>query len=549
MTKAHGLLKENDDDDDIDDDNKEDEYNDEIYIEQVSEQKIEEDEFNSDRYTTDLGLYGFGMDYDYSHLQQFKGNKSLKDEMFNSKWISLDIWDRELNKAFKKLKMIIKNRNYQSKQYSKPYGIVRGQPMSLHQILVICFYTDISQLCTDYRSTFRRTDADKTEESVRIRHCKYYFFSRFLFTAIEFYGDIMKDNDLVYHGLDQPFLFSDFLTHFNAPTSTTPSKVSASNFAKDGGIIMALKNGNDDINTNRIISQYEPSQPRYLDVSWISDFAHEQEYLFYGNNIIFKIHEIIHKEIPKHTLKHLNLLQETIENKPIDWDKIPKRVNKLCERLIKIREMNLELLLSENEVEQKEISTDEEIDKKDNLIASMTETEFIEFAQKLLTNKEVIEKYKWTSGTDVRTKAINAFKIYCAINQVNGSIFGEVSRKLMTNWMKREHKIIPVDSLKIHTILKKEIAEYEAKILGQIEDKEKQKTEEFEVEYYLKLFHYFTICRRDFVCIHSVFDMPQVLKNILLVSDDNINKIKDDICLTKLTDIFSNVYHIAFTEI
>eukprot|EP01084_Bolivina_argentea_P037833 69966_1 len=130
MRKTDDLLKENneddDDDDDDDDDNKQEEYNDEVYIEPDSEEKIEEDEFHSDRYTTDLGLYGFGMDYDYSHLQPFKGNKSFKDEMFNSRWISQDIWNRELNKAFKKLKMIIKDQNYQSKQYSKPYGIVRG---------------------------------------------------------------------------------------------------------------------------------------------------------------------------------------------------------------------------------------------------------------------------------------------------------------------------------------------------------------------------------------------------------------------------------------
>eukprot|EP01084_Bolivina_argentea_P137687 242493_1 len=163
----------------------------------------------------------------------------------------------------------------------------------------------------------------------------------------------MTDQQAVYHGLDKPFLFKEFLSHFNAPTSTTPDLLCAVNFSKEKGIILALRNANDAFAKNAIVSQFMKDQTRYVDVSWISDFSHEKEYLYYGDNIIFKIHDIYHNDkgqIPKNTMKQLNLLQRMIENKKINWDKEPKsRVDKLCQKLQKTREMNIALLTPNNE--------------------------------------------------------------------------------------------------------------------------------------------------------------------------------------------------------
>eukprot|EP01084_Bolivina_argentea_P044722 82285_1 len=502
------VAKNNDNDDDKEE---------EILIEaKPTEEEIEDEHLN--RYNTDLGLYGFGMNYDYCHLQPSKQSGCLKHEVLNTEWVTNEIWDRELNKAFKKTRIIIESPDYRSKQYNRSYGISRGQPMSTHQILAICLYTDISKLCTDYRSTFRRVDGDKNEESTRIRHCKYYFFSRFIYEAIEFFGSVMNDKDTVYHGLNQPFLFDEFLTHFNAPTSTTVDKISAQNFASDGGIILELKNGNTDIDVNPIISQYESNQPRYLDVSWISDFGHERELLFFGKLIIFKIQDIIHKEIQKNTLKQLNLLQEIIENKQVNFDKIPKRVNTLCQKLIKTREMNLESLSSTNKTVQVE---EKKEDTNESVIECMSEKEFIEFSENILINEETQQAHKWKSSTNAKTKAINAFMQYCTINQINGRLFSEISRKLMANWMKIKHNVIPGDALKIHTILKKEIIE-----MKQTEKSNKKPIiEDYTIPYHLQLFQHFTICRGDFICLNSIFNMPQNLKNALLVKD-NITKKK-----------------------
>eukprot|EP01084_Bolivina_argentea_P185632 320105_1 len=349
---------------------------------------------NKDKYTTDIGLYGFGVDHRHHFLKPFDANTSLKDEMLSSGYVTENAWESVLNKAFNKVKLISNNQQYKSKQYSNDYSINRGDSMSVHHMMAICFYTDFSHLCTDYRSTFRKMGKDVNDDSIRERHSKYYFLSRFLYEAIEFFGHIMSDQQTVYHGLDKPFLFKEFLTHFNAPTSTTPDLLCAVNFSKESGIILALRNGNDAIDTNAIVSQFMKDQPRYVDVSWISDFSHEKEYLYYGDNIIFKIHDIYHTDkaqIPKNTLKQLNLLQRIIENKEINWEKEPKsRVNKLCQKLQKTREMNIALLTPNNEEDAKYTNEANLLEQK--LIKSMPSEQFIDFAMKILHNETITKK-------------------------------------------------------------------------------------------------------------------------------------------------------------
>ena len=126
------------------------------------------------------------------------------------------------------------------------------------------------------------------KENTYKRHFNFYWFGRFLFEAIEFYGTVMNKKKEVYHGLDKQLLFSEFSTHFNSPTSTTTSEAIAFNFMKNNGIILILKNCNTSHNNN-ITSQYDLSQTRYMNVSFISAYSNEDECLFFGNATILEI--------------------------------------------------------------------------------------------------------------------------------------------------------------------------------------------------------------------------------------------------------------------
>eukprot|EP01084_Bolivina_argentea_P016840 31450_1 len=332
-----------------------------------------------DRYTTDIGLFGFGLDHKHEYLKPYKDNTCFKIELINTKFIHNEKWKEYLNKAINKFKLTINNPMFVSKQFNADYSINRGDSLGIHHIVSIIIYTDFSKLCTEFRSTFRKIHKDETDEQIRQRHSKYYFLSRFLFEAIDCHGSIMDNGKTVFHGLNKPFLFKQFQTHFNAPTSTTEDKFIARNFSQEAGIILELKNGNKDTK-NDIISRFASNQPRYLDVSWLSQFDNEKELLFFGSNIIFEIVDITHREIPKNTLKRLIMFQRIIKNKSIKWDnESTKRINGLARQINSTRE-NIIKLSAMNDDYKNDAYQNEINELQSQLTDKMTSDQFFEFS-------------------------------------------------------------------------------------------------------------------------------------------------------------------------
>eukprot|EP01084_Bolivina_argentea_P010040 18725_1 len=273
------------------------------------------------RYISDLGLYGFGITHKHEELGPHHENTCFKEELINSGYLNEEQWENLLNKAIHKFECIS---NILSKQFNSDYNICRGDYLNVHHILSVCAYTDKSKLCTDYRSSFRRITRHESDESIRKRFSKFYFLSRFLYECIEFWGSIMGTDTRVYHGLNNLFLFSRFATNFNAPTSTTQEWSVANSFSEEKGIIMELINGNKEIR-NDIVALFSHDQPRYLDVSLLSSFSNESELLYFGDNIIFEIHNIWYHnkngeaKSLQFELYQLHLLERIIKNQQIDW--------------------------------------------------------------------------------------------------------------------------------------------------------------------------------------------------------------------------------------
>eukprot|EP01083_Nonionella_stella_P275480 935548_1 len=119
---------------------------------------------NKSKYTTDIGLYGFGIDHRHQYLKPHGSNQSMRDEMMDCGFVTPSAWDVTLNKAFNKKKQIIDKKDYVARQFNSDYNIHRGDPIGIHHLMAICFYTDFSRLCTDYRSTFRRVDSKDSND-------------------------------------------------------------------------------------------------------------------------------------------------------------------------------------------------------------------------------------------------------------------------------------------------------------------------------------------------------------------------------------------------
>eukprot|EP01083_Nonionella_stella_P176976 620718_1 len=476
--------------------------------------ELDETEDIKSRYTTDIGLYGFGVNHQHHELGPHRGTMCLMDEILKTQHLSESLWSAALIKAFQKYKSYVADRDddtseYRSKQSSVDYNIHRGEKIAVKHILSICLYTDNSKLCTEYRSTFRRLEADKNNQDVVYRFRFYYFMSRFLFEAIEFWGNPLKPNKIVYHGLDKELLFERFSHHFHAPMSTTATRESAMKFASEGsrGILLHLTNGNKDISAHHVISQFEPNQPRFLDVKYFSRFGNEDELLFFGNSVIFEIVNMRHmrhpEQIPKNTLRQFNLLQRIIKNKKIEWNKEKQNEwdNSLAKQIQKVREINVSTL--EYDSLNDEVDALERYLATDNAFDDAFITDFVAWFKDNQFDRDSLVADIGERGDK------NESNIYSFLLSIKHPKCFELIYELVSN---------------------------------------NQRLEQSKELYYMKLLHFFTISQTEFISIYNPFHptFPNKLALQMFKQDVENDSV---LSISKLTDLFYNVKHIQFSGI
>eukprot|EP01084_Bolivina_argentea_P066653 121522_1 len=313
---------------------------------------------NKKKYVTessesDMINYGFGIDFPHPHLSPRFA--CLKDEALNNA-ISAEQFDHLLIKAIRMHRIALSEDHENQlicKYYSGEYNIIRNEPIGIKHILAIIIYTDMTLFCTSFRRTYRRIGNETTDKEVEKRHIELYFYSHCLYTAVEFYGQPMDKNMKVFHGLNQMMKFESFTAHFNQPISTTTDEITAQQFTQGVGIRLTLRSDPTSLDKTSMI-------PKYLGVSWSSDFPHEDELLFYGANVRFQIYNIIEADSNKSHLKELLLLnafQQMVKNQSVNWSdkKLNKKLNnkKLIDALV-ISIRNQQEINKQGEEKQKE---------------------------------------------------------------------------------------------------------------------------------------------------------------------------------------------------
>eukprot|EP01084_Bolivina_argentea_P260171 439261_1 len=109
-------------------------------------------------------------------------------------------------------------------------------------------------------------------------HSEFYYWGMFLKDAVKQFGTRMCDGNLnaLYHGIGEPLLVNIFIPQMKGmsigcPLSTTSSFAVAVNFTNhNNGLILHFCDG----------ASYKKKSPKYLSVSWLSDYPNEFEYLF-----------------------------------------------------------------------------------------------------------------------------------------------------------------------------------------------------------------------------------------------------------------------------
>eukprot|EP01083_Nonionella_stella_P029186 80430_1 len=289
---------------------------------------IERLQQNKHKYVSDLqestlkSNYGFGVDHQHPHLSP--NHFCIRDELLFNKLhaLSVNSFNRFLVKSLKKRRValgVTYRKVLVCTYYKKEYNLARNESIGIRHILALVIYSGHTQFCTAFRETYRRISNETNDDQVTERHQEIYYYARALYEAIEFFGSQMNDSDMVYHGLNRKLFFQKFTAYFNQPMSTTKSLRIANQFACGLGITLTLKSGAE--------SEHNVSKiPKYLSIAWLSQYPHEEELLFYGGNVLFKIHDIHeakgHRNIQhRDDLSALNTFQNIVHNRCVHWPK------------------------------------------------------------------------------------------------------------------------------------------------------------------------------------------------------------------------------------
>eukprot|EP01083_Nonionella_stella_P088682 247318_1 len=249
-------------------------------------------------------IFSTGQFIDYVSLKPLYPN--LKEEITKNKLCTIaeHLFSSTVQDAVLKEKTM--SIDIRASKTDKRFGIFKNDKIHIQHLLAILLYCDNSRLCESFRESFRKMHYDDTTEIIIQRHIdNYYWFGRFLFAAIEFWGAAPRitDTKKFYHGTSCKFLFDTFSAVFETPTSTTWDKIIASNFCKGSGVVLEL--------APKFKGDLNPS--KFLNVSNISHFSNEKERLFAGMTVlaIVNIHYKVRQKTKNKSM--VNVWQECSE--------------------------------------------------------------------------------------------------------------------------------------------------------------------------------------------------------------------------------------------
>ena len=164
------------------------------------------------------------------------------------------------------------------------YDIKKGSIMTIDHLVALILYTDFTDHCTDFSSTFRKQNIFESLERVKQRNREYWWMSKLLREVVEVFG---INREGIWNGngdkedsknriqLEGPFFTGltkeMYLPQFNirlcSPTSTSKRMEVAIKFSGDLGMVIQLNNkGNSHFTLGKGFT-----------CAWISRFKEEDE--------------------------------------------------------------------------------------------------------------------------------------------------------------------------------------------------------------------------------------------------------------------------------
>eukprot|EP01084_Bolivina_argentea_P122447 216988_1 len=210
-----------------------------------------------------------------------KKHSNLKQEILNTDKFKTQDWVYLVEECKKLINVQQIKQIFSNGHDFQVYEIKENQPITLQHLYAIKLYTDYTNLCTTFCSTFRPKRFAKNVyerlQSLINRHKRFGNLAQLLTESVQCYGELIKTKKRYYRGLDMEFTFKKFVTQFHVPMSTTTNFHKATEFA-DGGLVVEL-------------SKYT-AHVYCFDCGMISLFDEEREILFFGGNSLLQIKSI-----------------------------------------------------------------------------------------------------------------------------------------------------------------------------------------------------------------------------------------------------------------
>eukprot|EP01084_Bolivina_argentea_P300976 519107_1 len=195
---------------------------------------------------------------------------NLKDEILNNAicHVNADVWTQVQTKVEQYLQCDRVRRSFNDSNHNYHWNTTK--------LTVIVLYTDYDDLSYKFSESFRKIKSNETTEQLVSRHRNYYWFASTLLNTVNCHSYGYR-NSCQYHGISTMMSFNTTIAQFNHPTSTTKRIEVASHFATNSGIILQLKIFKD---------SWGHGYVKYLDCSWISVYANEDEMLYFRSGAL-----------------------------------------------------------------------------------------------------------------------------------------------------------------------------------------------------------------------------------------------------------------------
>ena len=105
------------------------------------------------------------------------------------------------------------------------YNIPQGTQISVQHIIALLCYTNYTNHCSAFSSTFRRMHGFETDQSLKARNREFWHWSRLLRELVECFGqefgEIYQDTPTLWHGVSAQLIFDSTFIKLCGPFSTT----------------------------------------------------------------------------------------------------------------------------------------------------------------------------------------------------------------------------------------------------------------------------------------------------------------------------------------